>query len=47
MQELEGFDDLVLETLDKWQVPGLAVGVIKDQQIVLSKGYGYSDLAAK
>lgn len=47
MQELEGFDDFVLETLDKWRVPGIAVGVIKDQQIVLSKGYGYSDLAEK
>ena len=47
MQELEGFDDFVQETLDKWLVPGLAVGVIKDQQIVLSKGYGYSDLAKK
>ena len=47
MQELEGFDDFILETLDKWQVPGLAVGVIKDQQIILSKGYGFSDLTAK
>lgn len=46
MQELEGFDDFALETMEKWQVPGLAVGVIKDQLIVLNRGYGYSDLAA-
>ena len=47
MQELEGFDDFVQKTLDKWRVPGLAVGAIKDQQIVVSKGYGYGDLAAE
>jgi len=46
MQALEGFDEFVLETLNKWQVPGIAIGVIKDQKVILKKGYGYSDLAS-
>ena len=45
MQALENFDEFVLETLNNWQVPGIAIGVIKDQSVILRKGYGYSDLA--
>ena len=45
MQALENFDEFVLETLNKWQVPGIAIGVVKDQQVILNKGYGYRDLA--
>lgn len=42
---LAGFDGLVAETLQKWNVPGLAVSIVKDGQIVLSKGYGVRDPA--
>jgi len=47
MQALENFDEFVLETLNRWQVPGIAIGVVKDQQVILSKGYGYRDLDAR
>src|SRR5688572_2547490 len=33
-------DDYVNEAMDKWQVPGLAIAVLKDGEIVLARGYG-------
>jgi CubicO group peptidase (beta-lactamase class C family) len=37
---LSGFDDYVHTALREWNVPGLAVSVVKDGKVVLSKGYG-------
>ncbi|HYO52820.1 serine hydrolase [Archangium sp.] len=37
---LSGFDDYVNTALRDWSVPGLAVAVVKDGKVVLSKGYG-------
>ena len=37
---LGGFDDLVRQTMKDWRVPGLAMAVAKDGQIVLERGYG-------
>ncbi len=31
----------------QWQVPGLAVGIIKDGQVILAEGYGFRDLERK
>jgi CubicO group peptidase (beta-lactamase class C family) len=33
-------DDYVAEALEKWNIPGVAVAVVKDGEIVVSKGYG-------
>jgi CubicO group peptidase (beta-lactamase class C family) len=38
--QLEGFDAYVTENLDKWQVPGVAVAVVKHGEVVLTQGYG-------
>lgn len=38
-----GFDGFVTSVMAEWKVPGLAIAVIKDGEIVLSKGYGYRD----
>jgi CubicO group peptidase (beta-lactamase class C family) len=35
-----GFDEYVTDAMNDWQVPGLAVAVVKDDSIVLAKGYG-------
>lgn len=37
---LQGFDAYVAEALKAWQVPGCAIAVVKDDRVVLAKGYG-------
>jgi CubicO group peptidase (beta-lactamase class C family) len=37
---LIGFDDYVNKALRDWEVPGMAVAIIKDDKILLAKGYG-------
>ena len=44
-EALSGFDAYVADTLRKWNVPGVAVSVVKDGRILLSKGYGVRDPA--
>jgi CubicO group peptidase (beta-lactamase class C family) len=45
LPRLPGFDEYVAETLRKWNVPGVAVSIVKDGAVVLSKGYGVRDPA--
>jgi CubicO group peptidase (beta-lactamase class C family) len=35
-----GLDDYIRDAMEKWQVPGLAIAVVKDGEIVLARGYG-------
>ncbi len=35
-----GFDALVKRAQEKWEVPGIAVGVVKDGRLVFARGYG-------
>ena len=37
---LEGLDNYVEEKMQQWQVPGLAIAVVKDDKVVFAKGYG-------
>lgn len=41
IRELDGY---LPGLLDQWQTPGLAVVVLKDNKIILSKGYGYRNI---
>lgn len=41
---LQGFDDYVNQAMKGWEVPGVAIAVIKDDKIVLAKGYGVREL---
>src|SRR5687768_5726741 len=41
---LGGFDDLVKQMMKDWRVPGLAMAVAKDGQIVLERGYGVREI---
>lgn len=39
-----GFDSFVEQAMKDWKVPGLALAVVKDGQIVYARGYGYRDV---
>ena len=41
---LQGFDDYVNRAIKDWEVPGVAIAVVKDDKIVLAKGYGVREL---
>jgi CubicO group peptidase (beta-lactamase class C family) len=40
---LEGFDQFALATLKAWDVPGMAIAVLRDGTPILAKGYGVRD----
>lgn len=42
--KLNGFDDFVATALKDWSVPGVAIAVVQDGQVILSKGYGFRDV---
>ena len=42
--DFAGFDTFVEQAMKDWKVPGLALAVVKDGQIVYAKGYGYRDV---
>lgn len=44
---LQGFDELVEKTREAWQVPGLAIAIVKGNRVVYAKGFGYRDLDKK
>lgn len=41
---LQGLDAYVQKVMAQWQVPGLAIAVVKDGKVVLAKGYGVREL---
>jgi len=41
---LNGFDDYVNKALKDWDVPGVAIAIVKNDQIVFAKGYGVRKL---
>ncbi len=41
---LAGFDAYVQHVMQQWQVPGLAVAIVKDGKVVLARGYGVREL---
>jgi CubicO group peptidase (beta-lactamase class C family) len=45
--DVAALDAVVARTLRAFEVPGMAVAVVKDGQLVLSKGYGVSSLKTK
>ena len=44
---LQGLDPLIEKSLREYAVPGLAIGIVVDGQVIYAKGYGYRDLEAK
>lgn len=44
-QNLEAaIDPVVKQMMTEWHVPGLSVGVVRNGQVILAKGYGYRDI---
>lgn len=41
---LHDLDTYVRQTMQQWQVPGMAVAVVKDGKVVLAQGYGVREL---
>ena len=41
---MEEFDELIPALLEKWEIPGAAIAVSKDGQLVYAKGYGLADV---
>jgi CubicO group peptidase (beta-lactamase class C family) len=41
---LKGLDAYILKAMKDWQLPGLAVAVLKDDKVVLAKGYGLREV---
>jgi CubicO group peptidase (beta-lactamase class C family) len=46
-QALGGFSDWVRKAMADWKVPGLAVAVVKNGEVVLLEGYGVRDMASQ
>jgi CubicO group peptidase (beta-lactamase class C family) len=44
---LAGFDEIVNKGLEGLKVPGVAIAVIVEDEVVLAKGYGFKDLENK
>lgn len=40
----EGFDDYVNRSMKEWEIPGMAVAIVKDDKVVFAKGYGVRDI---
>lgn len=47
IKSLDTIDQTIQDALEIFHVPGAAVGLIVNDQIILSKGYGYRDLDQK
>ena len=44
---LEGFDEIVAKGLAALKVPGAAIAIVKDKEVILAKGYGFRDVEGK
>lgn len=43
--ELQGLDAFISKALQEWNAPGATISIVKDGEVILSKGYGARDLA--
>lgn len=41
------FDSYVRRCMRDWNVPGMAIGIVRGQRIIHAKGYGYRDIEAQ
>ena len=47
LDRLPGLDPMIRALLRDWRVPGLALAVIANDEVVAARGYGYADIAQK
>ena len=43
-ESLKGFDEVVTEAMKKFDVPGMAIAIVKDKEVIYAKGFGYRDV---
>jgi CubicO group peptidase (beta-lactamase class C family) len=41
---LAGLESYIEQEMDRWEIPGAAVAIVKDQEVVFAKGFGVRDL---
>lgn len=46
-KELAGYDPSVQEMMKAWEVPGLAVAIVRDGEVIHAQGFGYRDVEQK
>src|SRR5450755_4207265 len=44
LPQLQGFEDFVRTTMNDWKIPGLAIAIVKDGEVVFSQGFGKRDV---
>ncbi|MHB8598303.1 MAG: serine hydrolase [Ktedonobacteraceae bacterium] len=42
--QLDGFHDFVQTIIREWKVPGVAIAIIKDNEVIFSEGVGLRDV---
>lgn len=47
IKELEGIEDFIEKAIKDWKIPGLAIAIVKNDELVFSGGFGYRDLDKK
>ncbi len=47
INRLAGIDEFIEKELKDWNIPGLAVSIVKDKDVIYSKGFGFRDLNQK
>jgi CubicO group peptidase (beta-lactamase class C family) len=46
-EQLNNLGNWIATELTRWKVPGIAIAVVQDGEVIHSQGYGYRDLEAK
>ncbi|RPI14169.1 MAG: serine hydrolase [Ignavibacteriae bacterium] len=46
-EKLKGLDEYIEQAMKDWNVQGTAVAIIKNGQVIMTKGYGYRDVEKK
>ena len=46
-QQLDGADAFISAAMNHWEVPGAAIAVVKDGNVVFAKGYGVREIASR
>ncbi len=41
---LQGLDDYIIDAMDDWRLPGLAIAVVRGDSVLYAKGYGVKDI---
>ncbi|HKQ91780.1 MAG TPA: serine hydrolase, partial [Blastocatellia bacterium] len=43
-ESLAGFDDVVTDAMKKFEVPGMAIAIVKNNEVIYAKGFGLRDV---